>query len=633
MIKLVDLTLRHGPEPLLEHTSATIFPGHKVGLIGANGTGKTSLFSLLLGRLPADTGDVQIPRDWTISWMAQEIDELDRPAIEYVIDGDQRLRKAEAEVERSDRSGDGQAIATAHATLDEAGGYTARARAGSLLNGLGFKPDEHEKPLGDFSGGWRIRLSLARALMCPSDLLLLDEPTNHLDMETVVWLEDWLKRYDGTLILISHDRDFLDQVVDSVIHIEHRTLTSYTGGYSDFETARAQHLANQQAQFEKQQRQVAHMQKFIDRFRAQATKARAAQSRIKALERMEKVAPAHVDSPFDFEFPEPPRANNPLLSLDRVQLGYGKTVVLDGVSISLAPGDRIGLLGLNGAGKSTLVRALAGDLEPLAGTMVRSRGLNIGYFAQHQVEQLDLDASPLLHMQRLAPESSEQRLRNFLGGFDFQGDQATGPVAPLSGGEKARLVLAMLVWRAPNLLLLDEPTNHLDLDMRHALTVALQGFEGAVITVSHDRHLLENTVDTFWLVANRSVTRFNGDLTDYRRWLSDQGRVTSNAPSAGKQHGAQARREQRRDQAAHRARIKPLLNKVERLTRQVDEATLELARLEKTLAEPDLYEDDNQDRLSQLLAEQTRLRQSQQKLESEWMEAEQALEQARADAV
>jgi len=633
MIKLVDLTLRHGPEPLLEHTSATIFPGHKVGLIGANGTGKTSLFSLLLGRLPADTGDVQIPRDWTISWMAQEIDELDRLAIEYVIDGDQRLRKAEAEVERADQSGNGQAIATAHATLDEAGGYTARARAGSLLNGLGFKPDEHEKPLGDFSGGWRIRLSLARALMCPSDLLLLDEPTNHLDMETVVWLEDWLKRYDGTLILISHDRDFLDQVVDSVIHIEHRSLTSYTGGYSDFEAARAQHLANQQAQFEKQQRQVAHMQKFIDRFRAQATKARAAQSRIKALERMEKVAPAHVDSPFDFEFPEPPRANNPLLSLDRVQLGYGKTVVLDGVSVSLAPGDRIGLLGLNGAGKSTLVRALAGDLEPLAGTMVRSRGLNIGYFAQHQVEQLDLEASPLLHMQRLAPDTSEQRLRNFLGGFDFQGDQATCPVAPLSGGEKARLVLAMLVWRAPNLLLLDEPTNHLDLDMRHALTVALQGFEGAVITVSHDRHLLEHTVDTFWLVANRSVTRFNGDLNDYRRWLSDQSRVTSHAPSADKQHGAHARREQRRDQAAHRARIKPLQNKVERLTRQVDEATQDLARLEKTLAEPDLYQDDNQDRLSQLLAEQTRLRQSQQKLESEWMEAEQALEQARADAV
>jgi len=633
MIKLVDLTLRHGPEPLLEHTSATIFPGHKVGLIGANGTGKTSLFSLLLGRLPADTGDVQIPRDWTISWMAQEIDELDRLAIEYVIDGDQRLRKAEAEVERADQSGNGQAIATAHATLDEAGGYTARARAGSLLNGLGFKPDEHEKPLGDFSGGWRIRLSLARALMCPSDLLLLDEPTNHLDMETVVWLEDWLKRYDGTLILISHDRDFLDQVVDSVIHIEHRSLTSYTGGYSDFEAARAQHLANQQAQFEKQQRQVAHMQKFIDRFRAQATKARAAQSRIKALERMEKVAPAHVDSPFDFEFPEPPRANNPLLSLDRVQLGYGKTVVLDGVSVSLAPGDRIGLLGLNGAGKSTLVRALAGDLEPLAGTMVRSRGLNIGYFAQHQVEQLDLEASPLLHMQRLAPDTSEQRLRNFLGGFDFQGDQATGPVAPLSGGEKARLVLAMLVWRAPNLLLLDEPTNHLDLDMRHALTVALQGFEGAVITVSHDRHLLEHTVDTFWLVANRSVTRFNGDLNDYRRWLSDQSRVTSNAPSADKQHGAHARREQRRDQAAHRARIKPLQNKVERLTRQVDEATQDLARLEKTLAEPDLYQDENQDRLSKLLAEQTRLRQSQQNLESEWMEAEQALEQARADAV
>ncbi len=632
MIKILDLTLRHGPEPLLENASATIFPGHKVGLIGANGTGKTSLFSLLLGRLSADTGEVQMPRDWTISWMAQEIDELERLAIEYVMDGDQRLRAAEAQVERREHIGEGQAIAAAHAALDEAGGYTARARAGSLLNGLGFKPEEHEKPLGDFSGGWRIRLSLARALMCPSDLLLLDEPTNHLDMETVVWLEEWLKRYAGTLILISHDRDFLDQVVDSVIHIEHRRLTSYSGGYSDFETIRAQRLANQQAEFEKQQRQVAHMQKFIDRFRAQATKARAAQSRIKALERMERVAPAHIDSPFDFQFPEPPRASNPLLSLDKVSLGYGKTVVLDGVSVSLAPGNRIGLLGLNGAGKSTLVRALAGDLEPLAGHMVRSRGLNIGYFAQHQVEQLDLEASPLLHMQRLAPGHGEQALRNFLGGFDFRADQATGPVAPLSGGEKARLVLAMLVWQAPNLLLLDEPTNHLDLDMRHALTLALQGFEGAVITVSHDRYLLENTVDEFWLVANRSVARFDGDLNDYRRWLTDQGRETAVSPKNDKGHGAKARREQRRDQAAHRARIKPLQNKVERLTRKVDETTLELARIEETLARADLYQDDNQDRLSSLLSEQTRLRQTQQNLEAEWMEAEQALELARADA-
>ena len=627
MIQISDLTLRHGPEPLLEATSATIFPGHKVGLIGANGSGKTSLFNLFLGRLAADDGELSIPADWTVAHMAQEITELDRPAIEYVIDGDQRLRAAEAEVARADADGDGQAIARTHAELEDAGGYTARSRAGGLLNGLGFAASEHEKPLGDFSGGWRIRLSLARALMCPSDLLLLDEPTNHLDMETVIWLEDWLKKYPGTLILISHDRDFLDNVVGSVIHIEHRQLQSYTGGYSDFERQRAERLSLQQAQFAKQQRQIAHMQKFIDRFRAKATKAKAAQSRIKALERMEKVAPAHADSPFDFEFPEPPRAANPLIHLERVNLGYGSTTVLSNLSLSLAPGDRIGLLGLNGAGKSTLVRALAGDLEPQSGKITTSRGLNIGYFAQHQVEQLDLEASPLLHLQRQAPESSEQRLRDYLGGFDFQGDMATGPVAPLSGGEKARLVLALLVWRAPNLLLLDEPTNHLDLDMRHALTVALQSFEGAVITVSHDRHLLKNTVDDFWLVANGSVTRFSGDLDDYRRWLAEQSTPDRQEPSQSASSNG-SRRQQRRDQAARRAQIKPLQNRVDRLTRQVDQASTELADIENQLADPDLYDSKNNERLQSLLKRQEDVRQARDQLESEWLAAEQALESA-----
>jgi ATP-binding cassette, subfamily F, member 3 len=630
MIQISDLTLRHGPEPLLEATSATIFPGHKVGLIGANGSGKTSLFNLFLGRLAADDGELSIPADWTVAHMAQEITELDRPAIEYVIDGDQRLRAAEAEVAKADSQGDGQAIARTHAELEDAGGYTARARAGGLLNGLGFAASEHEKPLGDFSGGWRIRLSLARALMCPSDLLLLDEPTNHLDMETVIWLEDWLKKYPGTLILISHDRDFLDNVVGSVIHIEHRQLQSYTGGYSDFERQRAERLSLQQAQFDKQQRQIAHMQKFIDRFRAKATKAKAAQSRIKALERMEKVAPAHADSPFDFEFPEPPRAANPLIHLDRVNLGYASTTVLSNLSLSLAPGDRIGLLGLNGAGKSTLVRALAGDLEPQSGKITTSRGLNIGYFAQHQVEQLDLEASPLLHLQRQAPENSEQRLRDYLGGFDFQGDMATGPVAPLSGGEKARLVLALLVWRAPNLLLLDEPTNHLDLDMRHALTVALQSFEGAVITVSHDRHLLKNTVDDFWLVANGSVTRFSGDLDDYRRWLAEQSTPDRQDPSQSASDNG-SRRQQRREQAARRAQIKPLQNRVDRLTRQVDQASTELADIENQLADPDLYDSRNNERLQSLLKRQEDVRQARDQLESEWLAAEQALESALED--
>lgn len=621
MIQISKLSLRHGPEPLLEEASATIFPGHKIGLIGPNGCGKSSLFSLLLGQLAADAGELSLPPDWTVASMAQEIGALDRAAIEFVIDGDTRLRAVEEDLARAEAGSDGTAIAEAHAAFEDAGGYTARARAAGLLDGLGFAAGDHERSLAEFSGGWRIRLSLAKALMCPSDLLLLDEPTNHLDLETVLWLEEWLKRYTGTLILISHDRDFLDNVVSRVLHIEHRSLNAYTGGYSDFEQQRAERLAQQQARFSHQQRQIAHMQRFIDRFRAKASKARAAQSRIKALERMEKLAPAHFDSPFDFAFPDPPRASNPLLSMDRVALGYGERTVLNALSLSLAPGDRIGLLGLNGAGKSTLVKALAGQLEPLSGRIEGCRGLNVGYFAQHQVEQLDRQASPLTHLQRLAPDKPEQALRDFLGGFDFRGDMATAPVAPLSGGEKARLVLALLAWRAPNLLLLDEPSNHLDLAMRHALTVALQTFEGAVVTVSHDRHLLANTVDRFWLVANGSVTPFDGDLDDYRRWLSDQSgaRQSSDTAPARRANG-------KPDNAAWRARIKPLQNKVDRLTREVDSNAEALARIEAELADPALYRDQPPERLDTLLARQTELSQRQASLESEWLAAEQLLE-------
>ncbi|RFF28489.1 MULTISPECIES: ATP-binding cassette domain-containing protein [unclassified Wenzhouxiangella] len=634
MIHLSNITLRHGPEPLLEDASATIHPGQKVGLVGANGSGKSSLFSLLLGEMSVDQGEASLPDDWTIGYMAQEIDDLDRPAIEYVIDGDQRLREAEAMLEASEANGNGHAIAEAHAQLDEAGSYTARSRAGSLLNGLGFASEAHEKPVGSFSGGWRIRLSLARALMTPSDLLLLDEPTNHLDMETVVWLESWLRRFEGTLVVISHDRDFLDNVVDRIVHIEHRQLNTYTGGYSDFEQQRAERLSQQQATFEKQQRQIAHMQKFVDRFRAQANKARAAQSRLKAIERMEKVAPAHADSPFDFVFPEPPRASNPLVHLDEVRLGYGETVILDGISTSLAPGDRVGLLGLNGAGKSTFVRALAGELEPMAGQITRTRNLRIGYFAQHQLEQLDSAASPVTHLQRIAPDEREQKLRDFLGGFDFRGDMATAPVGPFSGGEKARLVLALLVWQAPNLLLLDEPTNHLDLDMRHALTVAMQGFEGAVVTVSHDRHLLRNTVDDYWLVADGGVRRFKGDLDDYRRWLAERSSATdglaSSSPENPTPHTAGARKARRRDQAARRARIKPLQNRVDKLDRQLEKTNRALVDIESELADSGLYEEEQADRLQQLLARQAELRQTLESIESEWMEAAEALEAERA---
>ena len=624
MIQLSEITLRHGPEALLEQASATVFPGHKVGLIGANGCGKTSLFRLLLGEMNLDGGTLQVPADWQLAHMAQEIGDLERPAIEFVIDGDERLRRAEREVAEAETAGDGHAIAEAHAHLADAGGYDAHARAGALLNGLGFAPDEHKRPVGSFSGGWRIRLSLARALMAPSDLLLLDEPTNHLDMETVVWLEDWLQRYPGTLLLISHDRDFLDQVVDSVLHIEQRRLNAYSGGYSDFERQRAERLAGQQAAWAKQQREIAHIQKFVDRFRAKASKARAAQSRLKTLERMEQLAPAHADSPFDFAFPEPPRASNPLLHLDQVALGYGDYRVLDEVSISLAPGDRIGLLGLNGAGKSTLVRALAGELQPLAGTLTASNKLQVGYFAQHQLEQLDVEASPLTHLSRLAPNQPEQPLRDYLGGFDFRGDMATAAVGRFSGGEKARLVLAMLVWQAPNLLLLDEPSNHLDLEMRHALTVALQGFEGAVITVSHDRHLLASTVDHFWLVNDGRVSRFDGDLEDYRRWLRT--RPDPAEKPAARAPGGGPRQRQGPSAAELRARSKPLRNRIERLTRAIDEASQALTEVEQGLADPDLYREDRQADLQHLLERQRHLVDRQGSLEADWLDAEAELE-------
>ena len=625
MIQLSDITLRPGTEPVLERSTATVFPGHKVGLIGANGSGKTSLFRLLLSELDLDAGELSMPGDWTLAHMAQEIEALDRAAIEFVIDGDRRLRTAEQHLAEAETGGDGMAVAEAHTALADAGGYDAHARAGALLNGLGFAAARHAHPVAAFSGGWRIRLNLARALMSPSDLLLLDEPTNHLDMETVVWLEDWLRQYDGTLLLISHDRDFLDQVVDSVLHIEHRHLNTYQGGYSSFERQRAQRLAGEQAAYEKQQREIAHIRKFVDRFRAKATKAKAAQSRIKALERMEVLAPAHADSPFDFSFPDPPPASNPLVHLDQARLGYGTTCVLDQVSLSLAPGDRIGLLGLNGAGKSTLVRALAGELAPQAGTITASPKLQVGYFAQHQLEQLDPAASPVTHLARLTPETPEQRLRDFLGGFDFRGDMATGPTKHFSGGEKARLVLAMLVWQAPNLLLLDEPSNHLDLDMRHALTVALQGFDGAVITVSHDRHLLANTVESFWLIDSGAAHPFRGDLDDYRRWLRECPAERQGSTNGSTQPSREQSKTQRRQS---RAVIKPLQNRVDRLTQAMEAAHRRLEEIEQALADPALYAESDRSRLDPLLNEAHDQKNRLNELEAQWLEAESALEDA-----
>ncbi|MCO6440365.1 MAG: ATP-binding cassette domain-containing protein, partial [Nitrococcus mobilis] len=519
MITLRNITLRRGPEPLLEEANLVVHPGHKIGLVGMNGSGKSSLFALLLGELQADAGDLALPSGLAVAHMSQQTPALARAAIDYVLDGDAQLREVERAMATAEASGEGEAIAASHARFDAIDGYSARARAAELLDGLGFAATEQVQAVKEFSGGWRVRLNLARALMQRSDLLLLDEPTNHLDLEAVLWLEAWLRAYPGTLLLISHDREFLDAVIDGIVHIEQRQLSYYRGGYSEFERQRAAQLAQQQALRDKQQREIAHLQRFIDRFRAKASKARAAQSRAKALERMERVALVHVDSPFQFAFPQPPKASNPMLQLEEVALGYADRIVLSGIRLSLRPGSRIGLLGPNGAGKSTLVRALAGKLAPRGGLLTRSPRLEVGYFAQHQLEQLDAAASPLQHLQRLAPAAQVQELRDFLGGFGFSGEQATAACAPLSGGERARLVLALLVWQRPNLLLLDEPTNHLDLAMRHALVVALQGFAGATVTIAHDRHLLNSTVDEYLLVNDGGVQRFDGDLDDYRQWL------------------------------------------------------------------------------------------------------------------
>ncbi|MEM1080193.1 MAG: ATP-binding cassette domain-containing protein [Pseudomonadota bacterium] len=628
MIQLDRITLRRGPEVLLDQTSLVVHSGQKVGLVGANGCGKSSLFALLLGELDCDQGRAQMPSDWNVAHMAQQITELDRPAIEFVLDGDAPLRAAQLHVTQAEQDGEGERIAAAHQALDDAGGYDARARAGALLNGLGFAADQHEQPVQSFYGGWRIRLSLARALMSPSDLLLLDEPTNHLDLETVLWLEDWLQRYSGTLMLISHDRDFLDQTVQSIAHIEQGRIQRYTGDYSEFERQRAERMALQQARYTKQQRQVAHMQAFIDRFRAKASKARQAQARLKALDRMERIAPAHVDSPFSFSFTDASRAADPLISCHEVRLGYGEHVVLDPVGLTVAAGDRIGLLGVNGAGKSTLVKALAGELPPIDGRLTFSRNVQIGYFAQHQLEQVDPTISPLDHLAQIADDTPEQDLRDYLGGFAFSGDLCTDACARLSGGERARLVLALIIWQRPNLLLLDEPTNHLDLAMRHALTLALQGFDGAVVTVSHDRHLLKETVDDYWLIDRGTVQPFAGGLDAYRRRVAEP---DPDAPRARPGAAPSNRKAERQRKAAERRRLQPLLRAVQRATEQLAAHEQALAEVEQALADADLYQADRANELKALLDRQAASKQTQRTLEDHWMRAEQALEDARAE--
>jgi len=609
----------------------TLHTGHKAGLIGANGAGKSSLFALLRGELSPDGGDCHLPADWRIAHMRQEVDTLDRVAVDYVLDGDVRLRRVQAALAEAEQAHDGTALARLHSELDSADGYTADARARKLLAGLGFTNEQMDRRVGDFSGGWRMRLNLAQALMCPSDLLLLDEPTNHLDLDAILWLEDWLKGYPGTLLLISHDRDFLDAVVDHVLHVEQRKLNLYKGGYSAFERTRAERLAQQQQAYEKQQAQRAHMEKYIARFKAQATKARQAQSRIKALERMEELSAAHVDSPFDFVFRESQKISSPLLSLSEGRLGYGDKAILEKVKLQLVPGARIGLLGPNGAGKSTLIKNLAGELEPLSGRLVRGENLAVGYFAQHQLDSLDDKASPLLHLQRIAPTEREQTLRDFLGGFDFHGDRVDEPVVNFSGGEKARLALSLIAWERPNLLLLDEPTNHLDLEMRLALTMALQEFAGAVVVVSHDRHLLKSTTDDFLLVADGKVEPFDGDLDDYSRWLVDYRQRNAPVSSAVTNPDKTDKKAMRQAAAALRQQLAPHKKTADKLEAELNQVHAQLAEIETALGDGGLYEAARKEELRELLARQTALKQREGDLEDAWMQALETLEAMQAE--
>ena len=631
-----QVSLHRGPLPILEQADLTIHNGWKVGLIGANGVGKSTLFSMILGQLHADAGSFQLPGQMRISHMAQEVTATDRRAVDYVLDGDHQLRQVQQALAKAEAEGDHHRSAELHSKLDDLHGYSAESRARQLLAGLGFTESDGDRQVREFSGGWRIRLNLAQALMCPSDLLLLDEPTNHLDLDATIWLEQWLRQYPGTLLLISHDRDFIDNVVGHIAHLYQRKLDLYKGNYSAFERLRAERLAQQQAQFEKQQVRIAEIENFVRRFRAKATKAKQAQSRLKELERMEMISAAHIESPFTFQFTASDKVSNPLLKLHEADCGYDGKTILKQLSLNLEPGARIGLLGPNGAGKSTLIKSLVGDQSLLGGERSCGEHLRIGYFAQQQLEALDLEASPLLHIQRISPEASDQEIRDYLGAFAFFGDDALEPVKRFSGGEKARVALAMIAWQKPNLLLMDEPTNHLDLEVRHALTLALQSFDGALILVSHDRNLLRNTVDEFWLVADGEVKPFSGDLNDYQSWLLEQRRSerASRQPEAERENrslNAAERKELKRQAAEKRAKLRPLKKSVEKLEVQLEETQAQLEAVETVLADPSIYEEGNKLQLKEKLAEQATLSKQIATIEADWMEQLEALETLEAE--
>jgi ATP-binding cassette subfamily F protein 3 len=646
MLNFSDVAIRRGTRLLFSEATFGLFRGEKVGITGENGSGKSSLLALVRGELQPDVGTFEMPSNLEIAHVSQELHASDQQAIEFVLDGDAELRAIERQITDAEAKDDGHKLGELYATYAAVGGYDARSRAGKLLHGLGFSSADETRATREFSGGWRVRLNLAQALMCRSDLLLLDEPTNHLDLDAIIWLENWLKEYPGTLLLIAHDREFLDRVTNRIVNIEHGRARAYRGNYSQFEEQRAAEMAEQSAMYARQQREIKHMESFIERFKAKASKARQAQSRMKALERMVRIAPAHVDSPFAFSFAEPEKLPKPLLAIEKQSVGYDGRAVLENVTLTLAPGDRIALLGRNGAGKSTCMKMLAGELPPLAGTRTEARDLKIGYFAQHQLEQVSPQDSPLTNLKRFgaprAARATEQELRDYLASFGFRGDRVFEPIGPFSGGEKARLVLALVAYLRPNLLLLDEPTNHLDLEMRQALTVALQEYDGAVVLVSHDRHLLRTVADELYIVHAGKAVPFDGDLEDYAKWLNETDsaapaqtatpapKAVAAAPANGaasrEPESAEARKQRKREEAERRNRLSPLRAAIEKCERDLERLTHERRELQSALEAPELYTDGAKDRLRKLMERQAQVTRDIEATEAAWLEHTERLE-------
>jgi ATP-binding cassette subfamily F protein 3 len=627
MIKLSNISLQLGGKPLLEDASVIFNPGERIAVIGANGTGKSTLFRVLQGELSVDAGDCDIPKHWRLSHMAQEIDAVDRSALAFVLDGDKTLRRLEAELEQAQQQGDDEAIAECLGALDNYQAFNKQHQAEQLLAGLGFTTEQFQSRVGSFSGGWRVRLNLARALMCPADLLLLDEPTNHLDLHTCYWLEGWLRQFEGTLLFISHDRDFMDGVATQVVSFDQKKLTLYRGNYSQFERQRSERLAQQQSAFENQQRQREHLESFVRRFKAKATKAKQAQSRVKMLEKLTLEAPSILSHGYDLSISTGGRVSDPVISLHDVNLGYGEKTILHNLNLSLHPGTRLGLLGVNGAGKSTLIKALSKELKPQQGHIHFGQNIEVGYFAQHQLESLDDDASPFLHIRRIDAEARDQEIKNFVGRFGFSGDRGLEPVANFSGGEKARVALAMIAWKKPNLLLLDEPTNHLDLDMRESLNLALQQYEGAVILVSHDRYLLNTTAEEFWWVRDGTVEDYKGDLADYFQALLKAPSQQQSTSTVSAQVSGVDKKAQRQARAAERERLKPLLKKQKAAEQAMEKLQLRLEAIENELADPTIYDNENKAKLQNTLLKQGELKAELEIAELEWMDVSETLEE------